>query len=767
MASLGGSFVKRTLYGLLLVFLVLTLAAPVFAAPNVTMTAQGAFGARARQGGWVTVIVDLSNQGGELDAELVVESADNPGQEHAQYVVPLTLPAGAAKRISVDVQALNFGDLSVSLRSGGKVLQQSDIRISYVAPDSMLVGVLSDDELGIPAISQMQQAQVVRLDAGSFPARAALLDTFDALAISRFDMSKLSKDQLQALEAWVGKGGTLLLAGGPEWQRTFKPLPASLVPVNVTGAKEVDLQPLGALVGSPLNGKAPVSDGKAVRGRVLLASGETPLLVQDQVGAGAVIYQAFDPGLDPVVKWQGQSALYTRLISVHLQPDQFQQGNPEMAMQQALQQIPGLGVPSPGLLGGLLVGYMLLVGPLNYWVLKRYDRREWSWVTVPLLSAAFVAAVYGVGFSKQISMLSHVITVTELSPGTKAGTMTSYVGVYAPARDQVEIPLENAKLVRPLMLNFSGGAGQTVTARIVAAEKTRVDLLGLNNYSMRGFAMEQDVTVQGSLDLLDVAVTDTGALTARVVNHLDRPVQGVQVALNGNWQIVGDLAPGASSQPVTVSLASANPKMNGGMGFRTVQFTGDSLDAMDQQRRYNVLNAIFGWEGTVMRSGSLVVTGWTDQPMADPKLPEMGRLTQGANLVYATLPVPIDLSTGDIPAGLITGIRTGGAGFGRSPFGYSLSQGNHTFQLTLPPFDPARVAEVNLHLSVMGNNGAWKVQAKNQKTGEWVELQAVERQALPNWHDLVGATGLLELNVDVGQYLEMAPPTISVKGVGR
>jgi hypothetical protein len=761
---MGGCCVKRALFGFLLAALVLMLAVPAVAAPNVTMSAQGAFGGRVRSGGWITIFADLTNQGAELEAELVVESVDGRYQNRPQYVVPLTLPAGGKKRVPVDVQATNVGELSVTLRAGGKLVQEGRVHLSYIGSETMLVGVLSDDELGVPALAQIQRAQVVRLDAATFPTRAALLESFDVLALSRFDASKLAKEQLQALESWVGKGGMLLLAGGPEWQRTFKPLPPSLVPVTVTDVKSADLQPLGAMAGSPLSGTASVSHGSVASGRVLLASGDTPLLVQAGVGAGTVLYQAFDPGLDPFVKWPGQADLYSRLLTNSRRVDKSQQGNLDGAMQSALQRIPGLGLPSPLALAGLLLGYLLLVGPLNYFVLKRYDRREWSWVTVPLISAAFVGAVYGVGFSKQVTMLSHVITVTELSPGTKTGTMTTYVGIYAPARDRVEVPLQNAKLVQPLMLSFGGDQGQVLT-RIVSGEKTRVELLGMNNYSMRGFAMEQDVAVQGGLELTDVAVSETGALTAMVVNHLDRPVEGVQMGFNGNWQPVGDLQPGAKSAPVVVTLGTFNPKGNP-MGFQFVGNSTDRQDMLEDDRRRNVLSAVFGWEGNIM-PGSLVVTGWTAEPMADPRLPELGRLTSGSNLLYAAMPVPIDLNTGDIPAGIVTAVRTGGAGFGRSPVGYSLSQGNHTFQLMLPAMDPARVAEVALHLQTFGSNGTWKVQAKNQSTGTWVDLETVERQVLPNWRDLTGSTGVLELNFEVGQYVELAPPTVSVKGVHR
>ena len=40
---------------------------------------------------------------------------------------------------------------------------------------------------------------------------------------------------------------------------------------------------------------------------------------------------------------------------------------------------------------GFLLIYIALMGPLNYVILNRLNRREWAWVTIPLLIAVFSA----------------------------------------------------------------------------------------------------------------------------------------------------------------------------------------------------------------------------------------------------------------------------------------------------------------------------------------------------------------------------------------
>jgi hypothetical protein len=737
------------------------------------MRAEVAGGGRIRMTGWVTVLVDLTNLGGEVEAELVVSQPGGPGwgNQPPEYVVPLTLPAGAKKRVPIDLPAFNGSTISVQLRAGGAKIQEQNVQLLGMAQDALLVGLLSDDELGIPALTRLggereaaSATQVARLTAATFPASGALLDQYDILALSRFDTGSMSPGQMQALESWVARGGTLLLGGGPEWKRSFAALPPALLPVQVTGVRDVDLAGLAAVAGKPVTGKAAVSVGQPQGGEVLASSGEVPLVVVDRVGSGKVIYLAADPSLEPMAGWAGLPDMLDRLLTGRVHSEYIDGNNKDNMMMNALQQLPGLGLPSPWLLGGLLAGYLLLVGPLSYWVLKRKDRREWLWAVVPILSLGFVGAVYGVGFSRQINLISNLITVTEIYPGAQAASITSYVGVYAPSRSRLDVDLGTARLVKPLT-SFSGLEGDRPT-RIIHGEKTTVQMLGLNNYSMKGFSVEEDATVTGGVELTEIAIDEAGNLTGKLANRLDRQLRDVRITAGGAWVELGTLAPGETSRSFMLDLAGTG-RMDKGIPMFAVNFGGPVID-MESQRRNSVMNALFGWNGEQMEAGSIIVTGWTDEPLAKPAIAELGRMTQGVNLVLVKAPIPIDTARGEIPPGVVVGVHSGGPGFGRSPYGYSLGQGAHTFRMTLPAIDPAVVAEVKLHAQVIGvGSRGYDLSIKDQTSGEWVPLESTPVQALKTWQTYVGGGGQIELLVDVAEHVEMASPTISVKGVAR
>lgn len=738
------------------------------------MSVRAANEGRAKPNTWITVIVELTNQGADLTGELIVKptqpkEAGGGWDRFPEYVVPVTLPAGGKKKVPVEVPLQQWNKVLVTLRAAGAEVAAETVTLTMLPGDASLIGVLSAGELGIPALNRSGQpanSHVVRLDADTLPVRAALLEHYDVIALSRFDTATLSKEQLQALEAWVGKGGTLLLAGGPEWRRTFAGLPPALVPVAVTGAGDTDLAPLGALVDKPLKGTGPVSQGRLLRGQALAKSGDTVLLAQEKVGAGKVVYLAADPDLEPLAAWPGQGDLYARFAGSSRAARFDWGGDMDGMMAGALQRIPGLGLPAVSTVALLLVGYLLLVGPVNYIVLKRMDRREWAWLSVPLISVLFVGAVYGLSVGRRTPLLSHIITVTELAPGTGTGAMKTYVGLYAPSQNSLSVPVENARLVKPLF--YGGGPESGPTGRVRSGDRTTVELLGFNNYTMKGFTMEHDVTV-GGLELTDVSY-DGIKVTGRLLNRLNQPVRDIRLFTQMNSVEIGSLEAGARSEPFELAFSGGilNPKMamRGGMPPGVFVASGGPQDET-VYRREQIWNATLGYGNRQSMPGTITVGGWTDSPLGEVKLPDLGRVHQGGNLVWAALPIPLDPERGDIPPGVILGVPSGGS-FGRSPAGYHLQPGSSTFVFQVPPLNPARVAEVNLLVGIFGDIGqVATLSAKDRTSGAWVELKPDPQQVLADWQRFIGPEGVLEVRLESRAHFEMAAPTISVKGVAR
>jgi hypothetical protein len=105
----------------------------------------------------------------------------------------------------------------------------------------------------------------------------------------------------------------------------------------------------------------------------------------------------------------------------------------------------GLGnsAPRPLWVGLFLVGYVLLLAPVNYLLLKRRDKREWAWATVPALVVLFSVSAFAWGRSKNGGrVLLSTASLVEVGSGQSEAFVQAIVGVFAPVRGRYTLTLQ-------------------------------------------------------------------------------------------------------------------------------------------------------------------------------------------------------------------------------------------------------------------------------------------------------------------------------------
>lgn len=71
--------------------------------------------------------------------------------------------------------------------------------------------------------------------------------------------------------------------------------------------------------------------------------------------------------------------------------------SPDQGLSDAATNAGSGGVPELPWLFGALVGYTVLIGPVNFFVLRRLRRRDWAWLTIPAISVASLGVFWLVG----------------------------------------------------------------------------------------------------------------------------------------------------------------------------------------------------------------------------------------------------------------------------------------------------------------------------------------------------------------------------------
>src|SRR4029079_4703646 len=133
--------------------------------------------------------------------------------------------------------------------------------------------------------------------------------------------------------------------------------------------------------------------------------------------------------------------------------------------------------------------------PLNYIVLRRIDRREWAWITMPVLIVGFAVGGYAFGSAlRGSSIIVNEVGIVRGAPDATEGSAQVYLGIFSPTRGtyQVAVP-GGARLSSPISGDlFSGQAG---SLDVVQGSTARVRDLSVGFGSLRTIRAETPVQV--------------------------------------------------------------------------------------------------------------------------------------------------------------------------------------------------------------------------------------------------------------------------------
>ena len=522
------------------------------------------FDSKARVGNWTPVAVLFENRGPAFVGEVHV--GDGRGNvASARYVADVVLPRDSRKRLTVYVQP-NFSRLRVELVSDGDVVTKLEPRVNFIHYTDVFVGVVGDNVGAWNLLTTLEvpgegEVVVVNVAPDTFPQRPEALDAFDVIALGDVPAQTLSAGALEALEAWVAGGGTLVLPGGSNVERNLKGLPERLMPVVPGDVKELkSASALERLGGEPLPTTYPlsISVSHVLSGQVLAQEGEVPLAVLYRSGRGRVLFLAFDPMAQPLAGWSGMPRLWRELLfqslpSSVLIPDtvssQYWPRTSGWSSQlySAMYNLSALEFPSINLLFGLIAGYILLVGPVSYLALRRLRRPGLMWVTIPVLvlvfsGSAYLLAVDAKGSSVQVSSVSIVQEVTD----SDWARVRSMVGVLTPDRADHGVHILGSALIAPWEgrpgFGSSGDSGVIIRN---GKDSSALKLVNMRKWTMRGLRIDSVRRVEETL--AHNLYVEGSHLKGTVSNSSPMPLKQVWLIASGLATDLGGLEPGETA----------------------------------------------------------------------------------------------------------------------------------------------------------------------------------------------------------------------------
>ncbi|MBX9792082.1 MAG: hypothetical protein K2Y37_24425 [Pirellulales bacterium] len=414
--------------------------------------------------------------------------------------------------------------------------------------------------------------------------------------------------QIMALRQWVEFGGRLVVVAGSQADLVLAPgsALAQFVPGQFTRTVPLrQLRSFETLAGA----NTPLAEGGALdkpllaaqvadaRGQVEIREGaDLPLVIRAPLGFGEVLFVAVDLDRPPFLNWPDRGRLMARLLGYVVpekSDDESQQasyyGYSDLAgsLRSSLDQFKGVRIAPFWLVASLVFGYLLLIGPIDYLLVKRVLRRmELTWVTFPAAVIVVSAGAYFLAnWMKGDELIVNQIDLIDIDlaragagsgapaaggaaadgPGFTSGAPlvrgTTWFNVFSPSRSSYNVSIASADAgIEPnqsrQLVSWMGqpgtglgGMGRAEAPVLdwpyqYAGDLTGLEGVPIQNWSSKPFtarlhAMSTEPGLSCQLRARVGALLE-GSLT----NELDEPLENCLLAYRGTAYPVGQLKPG-------------------------------------------------------------------------------------------------------------------------------------------------------------------------------------------------------------------------------
>lgn len=557
-----------------------------------------------------TVEVDGGSYSQGQMRRLVVEL---PTGTLKRFVIPMF--ASSRGYISWDVRLLDERGRVRSEQLGLRPGRQ-------VARGTPLIGAISRTAGGAPPIqpvlSQTKEMQpaAARLLPTLFPDNPLVLEGLGTIYLNSERAADLSVTQVNALLAWLNAGGHLVVAVEQPTDIISSPWLRAVFPFDVKDLVQVprhpelqawltespwrtnDLaslrgsfadaqfrqrygmpnqpqpQPPAETVANPFRDLPPdvnfetapmqVATGQVRDGSVVLSCGDQPLIVEAQRGRGRVTALLFSPEREPTRSWKNLPVFWAKLAEVpgafYTMKDLNVQGGwgsdgifGAMIDSRQVHKLP------VGWLLLLLLVYLVVIGPLDQYWLKRIGKPMLTWITFPCYVVLFSLVIYFIGYKLRAGESEwnelHVVDVLRKGDGAELRGRT-FSSVYSPANQRYA--LESRQKYATLRGEFAGlwGGGQS-------AEKATIVQTG-DNFKADIFVpvwtselFVSDWWQPAPIPLLVTVIPQTSGWQVHLENRTSHKISGVKLVFEQRiYNVIGtgldELNPGAAK---TISVA--------------------------------------------------------------------------------------------------------------------------------------------------------------------------------------------------------------------
>ncbi|MCE5266443.1 MAG: hypothetical protein LLG00_00960 [Planctomycetaceae bacterium] len=278
---------------------------------------------------------------------------------------------------------------------------------------------------------------------------------------------KLTADnaRVRALDEWVRMGGRLILCVGSQADQVLAaghPL-AQFSPGKFE--KMISLRQTAALesycsshtgVIPPGGRKQPMRIPRMVdiAGKIEAHEADVPLIIRTARGFGQVIFFAGDLDQSPLSGWKDRSLLVARLLDMPITASEESKENTAVMhygyedlagqLRSALDRFTGVRLVPFWFVAALIVVYILLIGPGDYFFLRKVVRRmEWTWLTFPVIVVVVSVGAYVLAYKLKGDRLRvNQVDLVDVDAASGHARGATWLNIFSPRMESFNLTVQ-------------------------------------------------------------------------------------------------------------------------------------------------------------------------------------------------------------------------------------------------------------------------------------------------------------------------------------
>ena len=416
----------------LLVMLVMSFILPATeasAAATLEVKATAGISGKAKYQSVVPLQVTVKNNGADFSGDMAINSS-NSYEAASALVVPIDIAAGEEKTFTFYLDGLadySYSDTDLfafyegNIEKGKKIAYKGTKRLqsNFLDPSSTFIYTLTDKSDRLSALlrlstfvaqSNVEVFNINQLKDYTLPEDSQGLAMANVIVVDEVAIADLTQKQQEALLKWVQDGGTLLLGAADQINATagiFKEyLPLSLSQeMTAISAEALTKMSGGGIFTQPISVYSATSSEGSLP---VLTENNTVLAAKKKVGSGEVIQTTFSLGDQPLASMDGYGALLAKVINIQSISQQGMMRQGQSPLDQISYELRNINELFPSFEVSVsymlivIILYILIIGPILYFVLKKADKREHAWWIIPSISVVLSIVLFIVGAKDRI-----------------------------------------------------------------------------------------------------------------------------------------------------------------------------------------------------------------------------------------------------------------------------------------------------------------------------------------------------------------------------